>query len=672
MAVRASIASGSILSVQIPRLPPKYSVVHAEDIPGENRYSLDEAEMPFLAETEVSYKGEPILLMAGPNQEALKRFAERVSINYQSRKPALSLLKGTLGETVEIEKGSCARAMNGAEKIITGEYSFGGQKYSHPQIHRALAFWEDRTLVVAVATDYPFHTRAFIASLLGLAPKRIHVRVDPTPHCGSDIVNPTIVGAQAALLAFILKRPIQIEPGWLESTRFSPQRHPFFIRYRTGLNSHGNIVALEAQLDVDTGAYGLMGYQTLERALLAICGGYACENLSLKARSYRTNRAPYYSVPSAGEVQASFACEVHATKIASALEMVPNVWKKNNLVESTVPLSVAGRTRIGDAPLRVLDDVVERSDYTRKYGAYEAGKKRRSHIFESQTPLRGIGLSLCFHGTGELGRYEKKLSSTVKVQLGTKQKVRILTSITDAQSRMLYRTLASEILNVPLSEVITEAVDTSLVPDSGVSTPSRGRTLVAWVVVDCCRRLVRKRLKEAPPISITRSYRVPESLLWSPENLSADPYPALSWEATVVEIELDPVTLIPAFKGIWVSLEGASALTRNVDRTMAEGAVLLDLGSSAVFVEEGDTRIHYPVLSATEIPGIEINFVEGKTDSRSEGSVPGDELEISKGLGDQAVTGFPAAYVLAVSQASGYAYSQVPLTPEVIHENLRS
>ena len=66
------------------------TVISAKDVKN-NYVALVENDMPFLAEGEVNYIGEPILLLAGKSKEKLKKAREKIQIDYSSYTPLLNV-----------------------------------------------------------------------------------------------------------------------------------------------------------------------------------------------------------------------------------------------------------------------------------------------------------------------------------------------------------------------------------------------------------------------------------------------------------------------------------------------------------------------------------------------------------------------------------------------------
>lgn len=87
--VRSKIQRGKILSIQLPHIPRGYFVFSSSHIPGSKvwHYLLD--DWKFLADEQVNFYGEPILLIAGPELSTCKKLASEVNITY-SKTDAIS------------------------------------------------------------------------------------------------------------------------------------------------------------------------------------------------------------------------------------------------------------------------------------------------------------------------------------------------------------------------------------------------------------------------------------------------------------------------------------------------------------------------------------------------------------------------------------------------------
>ena len=80
--VRSPVPDGTIRSIEHACLPEGYSLFTAKDIPGENAVHTFEAEFPVFASENISYEGEPVGILVGPDYGVLLRLLSELNITY--------------------------------------------------------------------------------------------------------------------------------------------------------------------------------------------------------------------------------------------------------------------------------------------------------------------------------------------------------------------------------------------------------------------------------------------------------------------------------------------------------------------------------------------------------------------------------------------------------------
>ncbi len=668
--VRSAAAAGRIAEVRLPPLPEGFLAVDASGIPGRNRLVHLDLTMPFLAQGSVSYVGEPVVLLAGPDREQLAALAREAAIVCDP--PAAQAGRGEPEVVREIafERGDPDAAFASCARVVEGTYRTGFQEAMGSSSQSVLAVGDEREMHLSCASSDPFLLRDNVAALLDMSPSRVRVRVQPAPcPIAGRLLTPTLMAGHAALIARVASRAVRMVYTQKESLAYTPKRPPCVARYRSGLDADGSLAAMDVEMSFDAGAFPVFSADVLERALLAACGGYRCDHVRVRARLLASARTPSAAFAGCGEPQAFFALERHADRIAAELGVTPWEWRRRHLEGSAVFPS--GMRWHREDPLELLEDVLQRSDFRRKWAAYEAARKRRGTVVQAEGdraspvtvvgrlpaggdrgPLRGIGLAVAFHGMGLLSGAESHKRSTVKVLFDQHKKLRVASSqAADSQALVWVRT-AARLLDIPVEDVILEPVDTADVPDSGPATGSRIETLLDDVVAQACRAIASQRLKRLPPIQVTRSLRRPAGPLWSPASPRGQAYYGLCWEATVVEMEVDSITFQARGRGIWTTLEGAAEAD---ERTQAcvEGSALYNLDYllfdkgryvDGVWVEAVPGE--HPALGILDLPEVHLRVLDrGK-----------------RGFGDLAVVGVAPAAAAALGQAVGLQVSEAPFT----------
>jgi len=108
--IRSPAASGIITNISIPQLPDGYFVFTARDIPGHNTVHTIDADTPVFCADRVSYFGEPIGIVAGPDESLVYELTSEIEVMFDS-----STLESAL-ESVAKEYDSPAISLSNAGK----------------------------------------------------------------------------------------------------------------------------------------------------------------------------------------------------------------------------------------------------------------------------------------------------------------------------------------------------------------------------------------------------------------------------------------------------------------------------------------------------------------------------------------------------------------------------
>lgn len=671
---RAPFRKGTVTAIGVPILPRGYYCVGRQDIPGTSVLSYAGYSLPILVKSKVRYLGEPLLLFCGPNADVLGRLSSEVELSYEEQPPVeYKDLSGPYREAqiINLAHGDVDLAFSLAEQIVEGEYHTARQEHYYPDTLGAVADWDGKSLTVHAATQDPFALQSAVASCLNLPPRKVRVVAVPIGNSmEGKLLSSFLVAAQAGLLAYAAKKPVVLVYDRIEDLHCSPKGPQFQIRHQTALDQDGATMAVRVQILMDGGCYAPKDSEALHRAVHCAWGAYKIPNLEVTGRTVATDFPPIGPFRASGLSQAFFAAELHSSRLEEIAQLDPFNWKKENLVP-------AGRKQ-GPAPaLAVLEQVTGLSDFIRKYSAYAAVKKRRKTIDQGTYPLRGIGLALAYQdGRGwsaDLHNLEPApKSSAMKLVLDRNRRLRIYTSLVDSamgiHGILVHR--AAELLGLDPNKITVQPVDTREVPDTGPTILSRVVAVALPLLEQCCRSIQRKRKGFALPIEVRRSLPAEQH-----HGLGGD-RPAqgkrrageeagdLSWAATVVEVELDPVTFQSTCRGIWMAVETGAVRERTTILGVLEGEILRCLGSIRLSGYTAAAASALPacfagdlVPSATELPEIQIRLLESQSAEM-------------KGFEHLPYLGVPASYAAAVCQATGLYIDQVPITAEVIQQCL--
>ena len=661
LTIRSPVAKGTLKSVDCPQLPSAYTLITAKDIPGKN--FLDDTLHPILAGEELSYIGEPVALLLGPDKNVLEDYSRHCKVIADESAPFF-FPDDAEGDRIaakrEIITGDPKAVFAQAASVVRETYSTGIQEHWYAEPTAAVAWLTDpepngsanTAVVVAAATQWPFHVRRSVAQVLGLSAGQVQVQPGITGlHLDGKLWYPSLISCHAALGAWITGKPVQLFLTRREDFFYSPKRCATEISIAHAFNEKGDMIGVEINTTVNLGAHAVNAPEILDHVNLGSLGVYKVENIMLSGVAIRTNIPPQGPFAGFGVAQGFFALERQASRIADTLKQDPAQWRFEN-----------DRT---NEPIITM--VVAMSDYRRKWAAYELLRQSRG-IHLAQEPMsdtwrdahpnmRGIGIALGCQGSGlGYGGADKGVYS-IELILEKDGSLEIKTSMAGSSGDYedMWTGIASEILGIGREMIRINGGNDS--PDSGPQTMSRNVTVISKLVEQGCASIVKKRFRDPLPISVRKTVR-------PPKESDHDAYARSGWAAAIVEVEIDPVDYLPRIRGVWLSVDGGKIVSPDRARKCLKDSTVQALGwayreqidyvNGAIPPDQFD---NFDIPGPEEIPPIEIDFIENKRDE-------------PRGIGDLPFACVPAAYVQAVSQAADHCFRSIPLTVRDIREGM--
>jgi CO/xanthine dehydrogenase Mo-binding subunit len=312
--------------------------------------------------------------------------------------------------------------------------------------------------------------------------------------------------------------------------------------------------------------------------------------------------------------------------------------------------------------------------------------------------MRGIGLSLYFHGAGFTGNGERKMKSPVTARLLEDGRIEVLTAMTDMGQGCVavFPQIAIAAGGLAPDDVIFAEPDTADVPDSGPTVASRTTMIVGnliartvaelrdrvltsigtdgslavrdgWIVgpagpAERFRDAARRYREEAGPVEVTFRHEPPEWQTFDESTYQGAAYPTYAWGADVVEVEVDPDTLAVRPVAVTAVCEVGRAIHPTLCKGQIEGGTLQALGWA--FLEEvklqdgrylNDRLATYIIPTIKDSPRIDVHLLEKAWEGGPFGA---------KGIGELPMDGGAPAALQAVENATGLLVDEVPATPE--------
>jgi CO/xanthine dehydrogenase Mo-binding subunit len=693
LTIRSPVARGRLQSLECPKLPGSYTLITAPDIPGKNR--LEDTDMPILAGDRLSYIGEPVALLLGPDRTMLEEYAAQCKVIAEEETPAFAahaFADDAVLARREIRAGDPEAAFARAASIVRGDYRTGIQEHWYAEPVGAVAWLEKensdggeggkhsgKTLVVHTATQWPFHVKRSVAQVLKMESALVQVQSAFIGlHMDGKIWYPSLIACHAALGAWITKKPVRFILTREEDFRYSPKRNGAEISVSSALDGQGEIIGTEIHVMVNLGAYGINSTEILDQTCLGSLGVYRFDNLKLSGAAVRTNIPPQGPFCGFGLAQGFFALERHLSHVADMRKHDPAEWRKNRFPgNGSLPFGPAFKESAPGEQL--LDTAAAMSDYYRKWASYELLRQARRQRLSQNSPrnnwadkgetLRGIGIALGYQANGLLYPGADRGNYAIELTLGKDASLEIATSMvgSDNDYGRIWAAMAQEILSIDAGAV--RIINNAASPDSGPACASRNISVLTRLVGQACLAIRKQRFRDPLPITVRKTVRPRTPPQWEERfpplegaTLDTAGFSQPGWASAVVEVEVDPVEYIPRIRGVWMGVDGGKILSEERARRSLKISTVQALGwafREQIAYSDGVLSraqfSNYDIPSPGEIPSVHIDFIWNDTNE-------------PKGIGDLPFCCVPAAYVYAVSQVMDHHFQSIPLTREDIWE----
>ena len=669
--LRSTESRARLVSITYPEMPLGYFVVDRKDVPGKNIIKMIIDDQPFFAEDAVNYIGEPIALIVGSDKAVIYELIANTHIEYERIKPifctneSLSTNTAIYGDKNSFAeyrflKGNLKEAKARAKYICEETYETGYQEQFYLEPQGVIAEYKAGKATIYGSIQCPYYVKNAVVECLGCSPDMVRIVQTTTGGAfGGKEDYPSLLAGQAACAAIKVNKPVCLLLERNEDIEVTTKRHPARIRLKSYIDESYKLTGLEADIVLDAGAYAGLSGVVLQRAMFAAAGVYNIENLKVKGKAIATNKAVSGAFRGFGSPQAFFAIEMHMEHAAKKLGIDPMEFRLNNALKQGDKSTTGGVFRDNLLLLDMVKRAMEMSNFT---------EKKKSNHEHGNKKLKGLGLSMFFHGCGFTGNGERDhIKGKARLVKDEEDKVEILISNVEMGQGALttMRKLAAAALDIELSRVLFRNPDTDRVPDSGPTVASRTTVIVGRLVYDAAMEL-KAKWKPGMRQQAEVEYQYPEGYQWDNDNFAGDAYTSYSWGVNVVEVEVDSITFESEIKGVWAVYDIGKSIDDRIVKGQIEGGIVQGLGYGGMEVMENvqgrfkqRTSTDYTIPTAMDIPMI---YSELMCEPYSQGPFG------AKGLGELTFVGSPIAYALAVEDALNMRINRIPIRPEFLME----
>ena len=464
-------------------------VVTAKDIPGENKAGLLELDQPAIAEDKVRFIGDAVAAVFAETPEIAEAALEKVKVDYrplpavfspeEAARPDAPRVheKGNLIHHARIERGDVEAAFQKCAVVVEHTYTTPRIEHAFLEPESGVGIPdEDGGVTLKMGTQCAFDDRKQLSRILALPEEKI--RVIQMPMGGAFGGKEDILIYQfLALGALLSKRPVKITLTREESLRTHPKRHPAKMRFKTGADAEGRLLALEAEVVLDGGAYASLSVDVLENTLVFAGGPYYIPNVKLEGWAWYTDNVPCGAMRGFGVMQVAFALESNLDEIARKLGKDPFEIRLLNALDVGLP-TVADHV-LEEGVVGIKPTITAAREAFQKLQLPQPAPGKRIGIGVASA-VKNIGFG---HGFPE--------SAGAVAELESSGRVRILASQFEygqgARSGLVR--LAAEELGIPPDRIEIVWPDTAVTPPTGPTTASRQTFITGNALLMACRAL---------------------------------------------------------------------------------------------------------------------------------------------------------------------------------------
>jgi carbon-monoxide dehydrogenase large subunit len=670
------------------------------------RPGAQRVERPVLAGARARFVGEPVAAAVATTPYLAEDAAEAIAIDYEPLHPITSIddaldeaLPALHGGTnvifrEEREQGDVDAAF--AAATVTLQRTFDNPRYSAaPMENRGvLAVPDGDGLVLWSATQIPHILQESLCELLGLDDDAVRVRC---PDIGGGFGQKAHVFPEEIAVAWAALR-LGAPVKWVEDRREnllgSAHAREQRVRVRVAADADGRVVALDAKVYADVGAYGIYPWGQVLESLgtpAILPGPYDLQNYRYVTHSLATNKAPQGAYRGVGLPVAALVHERVMDLLAAELDLDRAEIRRTNFVPRDAfpyPTVTGLRYDSGDygAALDAAVDAIGYDDFAAERARAAAAGRRL-----------GLGIASYVEWTGtNSATYRARGMSSVRgydagrVAVNDDGTVSVWTSCPAIGQGVgtTFAQIVAEHLGVPFASVRTQLVDTANSPPGSGTFASRSAISAGGALISVSAE-VRARILdtaarelEADPADIViADGRVgvrgsPATALSMAEVAAAaepghldvgepyDPeataYPYAT-HACVVEVDADTghVEILryvvaedcgPEINPLVVEGQVHGATAQGIGATLFEA---MRFGADGQAVT--GSFMDYLVPTSCELPAFDVRHLE----------TPAPDLRGGvKGVGEGGTLAPPGALTNAVSDALGVEINALPIDPE--------
>lgn len=703
--LRSPIPHGRIRSIDTSAaeaLPGVEAVVTSADLSepgnriaelGEGAVKLNDLSSNTLARGKVLYKGHAVAAVAATSPHIAEEALNLIKVDYEplphvtdvreAMKDGASLLhedvvtQQAVGENgqqsngkpsniakhIQFKKGDAAKGFEKADVIVEREFNTATVHQGYIEPHNATALWNaDGHLTVWCSTQGAFTVRAQVAELMDVPVSR--VKVVPM-EIGGGFGGKIRVYLEpvAAALSKKTGKPVKVTMNREEVFVGTGPTPGSYIRVKMGADKEGKLVAAEAYLAYEAGAFA---GSPIGPGCMCVFACYDIPNVHIDGYDVVVNKPMTSAYRAPGATNAAFASETVVDEICEKLGIDPLEFREKNGAKEG--------TRRADGPKYVRIGMIETAT---------AAKESEHYKSPLEGPYRGRGVASGFW-------FNIGLKSSCSATVNPDGTVALLEGSTDiGGTRTSLAMQLAETLGIGAEDVRPVVGDTEMVGYNDVTGGSRvtfasgyaaikagedikqqmiERAALVWETTPDKIEYVDGRLIHKDDSSKKMTFKELAAQLHGTGGTivgraSVDPKePGGAFGTHVVDVEVDPETAKVTILRYTVVQDAGKAIHPSYVEGQMQGGAVQGIGwalnEEYFYNDKGEmvnaSYLDYRMPTSLDLPMIDTIIVEIPN--------PGHPFGV-RGVGEVPIVPPPAAIANAIYRATGVRMQELPMSP---------
>jgi CO/xanthine dehydrogenase Mo-binding subunit len=256
----------------------------------------------------------------------------------------------------------------------------------------------------------------------------------------------------ASLLSKQTGRPVAIFNTRTDEFQYSAVRYPFLMELKTGVKNDGTLLARQAKVVVDNGAYHEKGLVTIANAALSFIYLYRIPHIQFEGSLVYTNNLHGSAFRGFGNPQITFAMESQMDIIAEKLGIDPAEIRLKNIFKADEK-TASGAIIRGNGLSECIKQAARQSGWPMKRG----GVKKAENV--------GMGMAIMIH-TGGGARAYKYNAADAFIHVHEDGKANVLVGVSEhgQGAKTVLTQIVAEETGIPPRDISIPDTDTDVNP----------------------------------------------------------------------------------------------------------------------------------------------------------------------------------------------------------------